>query len=307
MAGANPWETAPYHLFGLLAPGVSEAGYADGCMWPSYGRPAPLAPLLYTYPGDGTTIYYHETVRAELPSAPGDHVGLPQGTNTGPHLYVLAWGTSSGQLTSASLTGPSGPLDVRYLDNTSSPVGMRPGAIIIPVAPLLPATTYTAAVTFVAQSSVLGPGEVALSKTWSFTTRPQTRPAQALVHLGTGTRTTIAMLGGYAAGQTASVNVQAEKWYCPGHGLRCHLRRSGAPSKRHVVLSDTQPLKLGCAAAYNVFVTVPAFSAVGIDYRPTRFTRILWRTKSGVLARRPLGGWAGNSKPGSKPLPGCRQ
>jgi hypothetical protein len=152
----NPWEDAPIHLMQLLGPALSVTGYSDGCMWtfPGYQRPAPAAPTLYTYPGPGTrTIYPVQTV-SEWPFAPGDFVGLPQGTKTGPHLYALGFGVQRGQITAASLTGPGGSVAVRTVDNsTSSARGdigilLPPGGILIPVRPLKSARWYTASVTF---------------------------------------------------------------------------------------------------------------------------------------------------------------
>jgi hypothetical protein len=315
--GGNPWESAPYHLMWLLAPALSVTGYADGCMWawPGLQRPTPPQPVLYTYPGDGTSsIYYQETVAGEWPSAPGDHVGLPQateanqwrGTTTGPHIFVLPFGTGIGQLTAASLTGPAGPVPIRSVDNVTSPVPMPPGAIIIPAQHLTLATTYTASVTFEASARPPATGAVTLSKTWSFTTRPQTSPARARVHLGASTRTSVAVDGGFAVGQRASILVRALKWHC--YGARCHTRpRTGAGSgTRHITLQATQRITLGCAAAYAITVTLPAFDAAGITYQPTLVRRYYLRRGTGALAPRPLGGWVAQTRPAGKALRGCR-
>ncbi len=177
--GSNPWESAPVHLMQLLAPALSVTGYADtpgGCMWtfPGYQRVGPEPPVLYTYPGDGTTIY--PSMRAdEEPFTPGEFVGIPRSTSTGPHLYVLPLGqdegATRGRIVSASLTGPSGPVEVRTVDNTTAgsrgDVGslMPSGGIVIPVRPLEPNATYAASASFVTG------GGATLTRSWQFRTR----------------------------------------------------------------------------------------------------------------------------------------
>jgi hypothetical protein len=165
--GSNGWEEAPIHLMQTLGPGLSVTGYADGCLWtwPGYQRPAPEQTALYSYP-NGTTISYSETA-AEWPYVPGEFVGLPGGTTTGPYLYVFAFGQSAHivQLTSASLTGPAGPVEVRTVDDTTTgPLGdlggyLPPGGMVIPVLPLHPESLYTANVTGMSGGHVL---------TWTF-------------------------------------------------------------------------------------------------------------------------------------------
>jgi hypothetical protein len=170
--GANPWETAPIHLMQLLGPPLSVTGYAPGCMftWPGYLREAPPVPQLLTYPGNATTWIYHRETASESPFVPGQFIGLRAGTQTGPHLYVLAWGAPSGQITSASLTGPSGPLEVRTVDNTTrSSLGdlggyLPAGGILIPVRPLAPGTTYAASVAFTPSQ------QPPLTVAWTFAT-----------------------------------------------------------------------------------------------------------------------------------------
>jgi len=168
--GRNPWEDAPLHLAQLLAPELAYTGYAGGCMWtwPGYVRRA-VEPALWSYPGDRMRIY-PDQLASEAPFAPGDFVGLPQPTVTGPHLLVLAEGTGAGRLASAHLTGPDGPVTIRTVDNhTVGPLGdlgrlLPPGGIIIPSRPLREHARYRAHATFVADT-----GE-RLQRAWSFTT-----------------------------------------------------------------------------------------------------------------------------------------
>lgn len=172
--GRNPWENAPIHLMQLLGPRLSTTGYADGCMWtwPGYQRPDPPFPVLHSYPGEGNERVPHAQNAAESPFVPGDFVGLPEGTTTGPHLYVLAAGTERGRLTAASLTGPDGPVEVRTVDDGTGGISayLPPGGIVIPVSPLRPDAPYTASVSFT-------DGVVSLSRTWSFRTRPDPQDA----------------------------------------------------------------------------------------------------------------------------------
>jgi hypothetical protein len=186
--GANGWEDAPVHLMQTLAPALSVTGYADGCLWtwPGYQRAAPEQTALYSYPNN-TAVAYTETA-SEWPYVPGEFIGLPQNTATGPYLYVFAFGQNarSVELTGASLTGPDGPVEVRTVDDTTSgPKGnlgvyLPPGGMIIPVSPLRPDATYTANV--IGMSAGQG-----LTWTWSFHTAPKPKKTPALgvnIYLG---------------------------------------------------------------------------------------------------------------------------
>jgi hypothetical protein len=166
----DPYESAPLHLDWLLAPRLAVTGSADAdgysctITFPGLTRPDPPALTVYTDPGDGTTTTPSEVAR-EQPFTPGDLVGLPQPAVTGPYLTVLvdAPGQSTtdnpASLSDATVTGPRGPVQVKTVDgNTPVPDGasqtlaayIPPGGFIIPVSPLLAATTYHAhvAVTF---------------------------------------------------------------------------------------------------------------------------------------------------------------
>jgi len=184
----NPYEDAPIHLMQLLGPGLSETGIAPACTytWPGYNRPSPAVPQVLTYPSDGTRgIYWHETA-AELPFVPGDKVGLPQGTTTGPHLMIFGWGTGfdltrrgRGTLDGAALVGPSGRVDVRTVDVRTPGLDgyMPPGGMIIPVRPLSANATYTATGTLTGASGTGGYAAV-LPFSFTFTTGKQDPPEQ---------------------------------------------------------------------------------------------------------------------------------
>jgi hypothetical protein len=160
----NPYENAPLHLDQLLAPRLLTVGSADAdgfsctTTFPGWTRPAPVALSVYTYPGNGATIYASEAA-AELPWTPGDLVGIPQPARTGPNLIVLV--DAPGQsptnnpatLSAATLTGPSGAVRVKTVDGrTAVPTGpdpllapyISPGGFIIPVKPLVSGQRYHA-------------------------------------------------------------------------------------------------------------------------------------------------------------------
>ena len=169
----NPFEDAPIHLSQLLAPalrrlGVDEGrGYVCATTFPGYTRAVPAGAALYAYPGVQRTGVPFRERASESPFVPGDFVGLPKGTVTGPHIFVFGpWDRAFGKIVEASLTGPAGPEDIRWVDNLTPRVGAylpRPSGIVIPAHPLRPLTTYTAHVDLSADETVV-------SRTWSFTT-----------------------------------------------------------------------------------------------------------------------------------------
>jgi hypothetical protein len=187
-ATQNPFETAPIHLHQLLAPRIDRMGASEnesyGCATTlaSRNRPAPPADVTYTYPGDGAIDWPAAQTASEGPYTPGEQVGIPAGTKTGPYLYVMfdgadlaPWDTATA--TSATLTGPDGPVDVVSVDNhTQGLEGYLPnGMQVIPRDPLKAHTLYTASVT--ADVTTGGGGPVrSFAKTWSFTTGGPGKP-----------------------------------------------------------------------------------------------------------------------------------
>lgn len=186
-SGSNPWEDAPIHLMQLLGPGLAQTGYAPGCMWtwPGYTRQVPAETATYTYPGPGTSIYASQTA-SEWPYTPGERIGLPN-AETGPYLYVFAFGAQAScvGLTSGSLSGPSGNVEVRLVDNGTDGVGnyLPPGGMLIPVNALEPASEYHA----LAQGVVSPSGnctdnpfgdQVAVQWDWTFRTDAEQTPPE---------------------------------------------------------------------------------------------------------------------------------
>jgi len=170
-AHRNPWELVPISLMQLLSPRLNMLGasashhHLCATTAPGYQRPAPSEPALYPYPRDGATTVPYRQWSFGVPFTPGDFVGLPAGFTTGPHLYVMADVGGEAKMTAASLVGPSGPVDIRTVDNAVGELGayLPTGGIIIPVAPLEPGGAYTAAAT-------MAVGGLTLTRHWTFTT-----------------------------------------------------------------------------------------------------------------------------------------
>ena len=171
----SPWFDAPIHLHQLLTPMLSETGADDHggyqCVVTIAGwnRTLPGDATLWTYPGDGRSGVKASEVASEEPFVPGDAVGLPRGTRTGPHLLVF--GNDTTKITAASLTGPTGAVEVRWVDNTTKDVGdyLTPGGIVIPTKPLRNNAGYTASVT----ATIAGEK---ITKTWRFGTGTAAAP-----------------------------------------------------------------------------------------------------------------------------------
>jgi hypothetical protein len=147
----DPYDNAPFHLFDLLNPRISSSGAADsagfGCVEIERGtlRPPAATVTAYSYPGNHKNGVPSSQRAAEQPESPGQALGLGKRT-TGPNMFVYFDGPwtngSRTRLTSATISSSHGGVAVRWLDNTSSNLLAPTGAILVPVAPLRPATTY---------------------------------------------------------------------------------------------------------------------------------------------------------------------
>lgn len=151
----NPYDNAPFHLFDLLNPRISSTGAADsegfGCVEIELGtlRAAPAAVTAYSYPGNHRRGIPVSQRSEEQPETPAQAVGLGKRA-TGPNLFVYFDGPwtngSRAQLTAATLRSAHGSVALRWVDNASSNLLPPTGAILVPVAPLKPGTTYSVAV-----------------------------------------------------------------------------------------------------------------------------------------------------------------
>jgi hypothetical protein len=173
----NPWDTAPMHLAQLLAPQLRKMGvgiyrgYACATTFAGYGRPRTGRDVVYAYPSDGRPVRWREHA-TEWPFTPQHFVGIPDAQTTGPYLYVFADGPwlragDTPRLRKATLTGPEGPVEVRFVDSSSQEVGRylpTGSALLIPVLPLQRHASYTVRVT-------LANSRARVSRTWTFVTR----------------------------------------------------------------------------------------------------------------------------------------
>lgn len=193
-SAGNPYADAPIHLMRLMDPRLQRAGVDDrpdlSCTTVTSGLgPAGADDAVYTVPGDGRSGIPVAQVAEEAPFVPGDLLRLPAGTRTGPHLLVLADGPfardGGTRLADVRLTGPLGPVEVRWTDDVDPRIGpyIPPGGIAVPVEPLVAGSVYRGSAT------VLGAGGVRLTRTWSFRTAgvapwaapPPAPPAAALI------------------------------------------------------------------------------------------------------------------------------
>lgn len=188
--GNNPYEFGPNHLFNLLNPRRTIMGADDSvfqtvggslveeiCVITATSSSATTTDAVYTYPGDGAMIYPSETA-SEDPETPGQTVGIPEGTTTGPYLLVFAEGPfqrSTATITNASLVGPDGPVKLDIVERK-----LNAGAFLIPTSPLANLATYHAEVTFDVSGTTL-------VHTWSFTTNADASTATGATGPGTTT------------------------------------------------------------------------------------------------------------------------
>jgi hypothetical protein len=157
----DPYDKAPFHLFDLLNPRISSTGAADaegyGCVEIELGtlRAIPSVVRAYSYPGNHRRAVPFSQRSSEQPETPAQTVGL--GTRaTGPNMFVYFDGPwtngSRTRLARATISSSRGTVALRWLDNTTSNLLAPTGAILVPAAPLRPATTYRVRV----QGSVTG-------------------------------------------------------------------------------------------------------------------------------------------------------
>ena len=152
----TPFRTAPFHFVQLLSPLLTEVGISTfsgrTCIttWPGYRRSFD-GTMTFSFPADGTTAFPYAEQMAESPFTPLSFIfGLEEGDTTGPALYVFSaeWGARP---LSVWLTGPEGGVDLTWFDHAHGLTGgLVPSgaAIIVPLKPLRPESTYTVEVAF---------------------------------------------------------------------------------------------------------------------------------------------------------------
>lgn len=286
----NPWEHAPLHLHALLSPRLAELGVDESngyvCATTNLGltRPPPAVDTVYVYPGQGVRHRFEEAV-AERPFTPGEKVGIPAGTVTGPYLYVSVVGPalhgfSQARVTAASLVGPDGPVEVRTVDNFTD--GMQlyipSGGEVIPLHPLRPGSTYTASVRLEVYGPLGGGAPHIVARTWSFMTLRRDPKTSIDANVGSdryreGSDVLLDSLSG------ASATVRATR---PATGevrtftVRRHERKDMGLPAGHWQLCVGQPATAdyeGHASCLAELVDVPMPVADVVSLRPPKRTR----------------------------------
>jgi hypothetical protein len=242
----NPWENAPFHLAQALQPGNRTVGYDDdgtyACLttWPGVDN-AGLGGQVFTYPGDARVDVPTQQAASEQPSTPQQSVGIAPTATTGPNLFVYAYGFGSVlHVTQASLT-PAVP--VKWVDNTTPSVGgiIPSGAILVPVTPLQPGTTYTASVT-------LAGGIGSTTHRWTFTT---TATPSAVVSATAG--------AGGSAGSSSASKLKASFTRAGAHKVRISGTAGGGTVTLLLAPRKGKPIKRAVrAAASGVFSGIVA-------------------------------------------------
>jgi len=174
----NPWFDAPIHLNQVLTPSLSVTGIDDShgyqCLttWPGLRRKGTPNGTVFTFPGDSTSGLPPVETASERPTTPNKVLGIPD--KAGRQLFVYEEGTNIGtplHVLSASLRDQTGTVvPVKWLDQESGIGGFLTGAIIVPVEPLKPFTTYAAAVTLAGFTTNYGEAISQVKHEWSFTT-----------------------------------------------------------------------------------------------------------------------------------------
>lgn len=285
-AAGNPWETAPIHLAQLLAPRLAAMGIDDGgglscaTTFPGYTRADPAVDVVYTSPGNGRMRVPVSELAAEGPYTPGQRVGIPAGTRTGPYIYVLLDGpgiyhpggaSEPARLAAATLTGPDGPVALRIVDNTTAGLEnyLPSGGQLIPLAPLRAHATYTASVI----GALVAVPARTFARTWSFTTagtitvHPQVSLARGR-RAGKHVRIVLRADAGLA-GRRATVRVRALARRCHG----CALKATGPVKPRAVTLATQRTLSFALPKRGHgllVTVSVAAFTVGEVRYTAAR-------------------------------------
>ena len=263
-AASNPWDRAPLHQSLIFDPRVNAAGYAEddtfACMRFGFTVLAPPQPIFYAFTGDTgrAGVPFREVVAGEGPYAPQEAVGIPQGVPTGPNILFFTSGFgSSNHAALYGLTGPGGrAVDVKFVDSTTPPPpkggtfqAFTTGGDMIPVDPLLPATSYTAKVLW--HNDDTGANA---PQTVTFTTAGKLRTLVLSLSkkLSKSRRATLSAPAA-AVGRRASVRIQLAK----------------KVSSKSLTLKRTQSIKVprpSKGATAVVRVTLPTFASGSTRY-----------------------------------------
>jgi hypothetical protein len=275
-ATSNPWDIAPLHQTLLFDPRVNSAGYdeykAFTCMRFGFNFTSSATPVFYVYTSDTgrTGVPFRVIIDGEGPYAPQEAVGIPQGVETGPNILFFSEGFgSSDHAVLYNLTGPGKrAVNVKFVDSTTPPPNgsnihaFQTGGDMIPVKPLLPATSYTANVVWKNDDS----GDTA-PQSVTFQTRGQARVlALSLSKKLSSKRRATLKAPAEAVQQTAVVRIQVAK---KGKSLKTVSSRS-VLLKRSQTVKVPKPSRGGRAV---VRVTLPEFVVGDTRYDTPRVLR----------------------------------
>jgi hypothetical protein len=270
-AGSNPWDAAPLHQSLLFDPRVNSAGYDEydsfACMRFGFNFTSPAQPTFYAYTGNvgRTNVPFREFVYGEGPYAPQEAVGIPQGVPTGPNILFFTEGfgsTNHAVLFNLIEAGGHG-VDVKLVDSKTPPPpngngyqAFTTGGDMIPVQPLLPATSYTANVLWRNDDN----GQQSPQSVPFKTSGKQQALALSLSKkLSKSGRKATLKAPAAAVGQRATVRIQLAK---KGKSLKTVSSKTLA-LKRSQTVKVPAPSKGGKAA---VRVTLPPFAAGDTRY-----------------------------------------
>jgi hypothetical protein len=158
-ATVNPWDEAPLHLRALFDPAATTTWYGEkhgswgegaACMGTG-GEQAFSTPTFFSMPGNGVTDVHPSETASEEPFTPGEAVGIPEGTATGPYIILWPEGTDA-TLQTATLQGPAGEsVPVKLVTSETLAPGVPAGwpawptvggDYVIPTTPLKFASAY---------------------------------------------------------------------------------------------------------------------------------------------------------------------
>jgi hypothetical protein len=292
----NPWSGAPLHLRALFDPASTTTWYGEThgrwgegqvCMGTS-GESAFSTPTFFSLPGNGAADVHPSETASEQPFTPGQAVGIPPGTATGPYIILWPEGTDA-TLQTASLQGPAGESAPVKLVTPSTPAPLVPagwptwetigGDYVIPVAALKFATPYVLTATWADSTGAQ------YVQTVHFTTvaSPQALAAESIteVHcsscshgylkadvIGDKVHLSISPV----AGQTLSVQIWRGQSYCVSkRDGRCQGHQIIADNevKRTIRAHDPTtvmalPRKLKATDnAFEIMVVIARFTALG--------------------------------------------
>jgi hypothetical protein len=268
-ADSNPWDAAPLHQTLLFDPRVNAAGYSEddtfACMRFGFNFTSSADPLFYAYTGDTgrSGVPFREVVNGEGPYAPQEAVGIAQGVPTGPNILFFTDGFgSSNHAVLFSLADASGHgVDAKLVDSKTPPPNgnsqvFYTGGDMIPVQPLLPATSYTAKVLWQNDDS----GQTA-PQTVTFKTAGKVRTLSLSLSkkLSKSGRKATLKAPGDAFGQHASVRIQLAK----AHKSLKTVSTKTISLKLSQTIKVPKPSKGGKAV---VRVTLPTFAQSDIRF-----------------------------------------